>query len=150
MLTPAERKQIAIDDLEYWFTAAQVYLKTAQYLKNEKNLNEAAFVLHQATERAYAAVLLVFTSYKPRTHNLGKLLHKCREFAPELADVFPKKPKEEKYLFELLKKAYIDARYKKNYKITEEQLNILIDRVKQTHAIVERICHEQIGHIGFR
>jgi len=148
VLTPAERKQIAADDFDYWFSAAQVYLKTTQFLKNEKNLNEAAFVLHQATERAYAAVLLVFTGYKPRTHNLGKLLHKCKEFAPELAEVFPRKPKEEKYLFELLKKAYIDARYKKNYKITEEQLNTLIDRIKQTHAIVERTCLQQIAAIG--
>lgn len=148
VLSPAERKQIATDDFEHWYGDAQVFLKTALFLKNEKNLNIAAFQLHQATERAYAAVLLVFTGYKPRTHNLGKLLHKCKEFAPELADVFPGKPTNEKYLFELLKKAYIDARYKKNFKITEEQLKILIDRIKQTHAIVERVCREQIEHIG--
>ncbi|MDR3682075.1 MAG: HEPN domain-containing protein [Flavipsychrobacter sp.] len=148
VLTPAERKQIATDDFEHWYGDAEEFLVTAQFQANRK-LNIAAFLLHQATERAYAAVLLVFTGYKPRTHNLGKLLHKCKEFAPELADVFPRKPTNEKYLFELLKKAYIDARYKKNYKIIEEQLNVLIDRIKQTHAIVERVCREQIAAIGF-
>jgi len=147
VLTPAERKQIATDDFKHWYNDAVTFLEISISIIN-KNPPIAAFQLHQATERAYAAVLLVFTGYKPRTHNLGKLLHKCKEFAPELADVFPRKSTNEKYLFELLKKAYIDARYKKNFKITEEQLNILIDRIKQTHAIVERVCREQIAAIG--
>ena len=34
---------------------------------------EAAFLLHQATERYYHAAILVFTGYKQRTHDIELL-----------------------------------------------------------------------------
>jgi HEPN domain-containing protein len=35
--------------------------------------SHAAFLWHQATERYFHAVLLVFTGYKPKTHDIKTL-----------------------------------------------------------------------------
>lgn len=62
--------------------------------------------------------------------------------------VFPRKTKEEKRLFNLLNRAYIDARYKKSYKITKEELEYLSGRVTKLMKLTEDICKERIKSIG--
>jgi hypothetical protein len=47
-------------------------------------------------------------------------------------------------LFKLLHDAYIDARYNKNYVITEQELLWLAERVKTLQHIVENLCLEKI------
>jgi HEPN domain-containing protein len=102
------------------------------------------FNLHQAAERTYNAIVLVFTGYKPNTHNLDKLKRYTKAFSMELITVFPENTPEEVHLFDLLKRGYVDARYKKDYKITDEELQVLIDRVGKLQGIAERICKEKI------
>jgi len=46
--------------------------------------------------------------------------------------------------FKLLKKAYIDARYKKDYKITKKQLEYLSMRVKELQRLTKNICRKKI------
>ncbi|MBO9730780.1 MAG: HEPN domain-containing protein [Chitinophaga sp.] len=147
-LSPTDRKNIAQEDFDTWFSTAREFLIDTENALYRKSLKNAAFYLHQAAERTYNAAILVFTGYKPRTHNLGRLIRLCRDFSPEMATVFPNNTKEETHLFNLLKKAYIDARYKKDYAITEEELSVLIDRIKQLQAITERICGEKIASLG--
>jgi hypothetical protein len=76
-------------------------------------------------------VILVETGYKPKTHNLDKLKRYAKRFSEELDTVFPDNTPEEKHLFDLLKRGYVDARYKEHYEITAEELNLalLIERV---------------------
>jgi HEPN domain-containing protein/predicted nucleotidyltransferase len=143
-LSASERKKLAEDDFNYWYGDAVKFVKGALLYAKDKDLNMAAFMLHQAAERTYNAAILVFTGYKPRTHNLNKLLKLCRDFSSELAAVFTNNTKEEAHLFNLLKKAYIDARYKKQYSITGDELNILIERITRLQEITERICKEKI------
>ncbi|MCG8339994.1 MAG: hypothetical protein MI674_01790 [Cytophagales bacterium] len=58
--------------------------------------------------------------------------------------VFPQSTEEEKRLFTLLQKAYVDARYKKSYIITKEKLEYLAGRVKVLGALIEKLCKAQI------
>ncbi|QDO84091.1 HEPN domain-containing protein [Shewanella psychropiezotolerans] len=51
--------------------------------------NKAAFLLHQATEHFYSAILLVFTRYKPNVHDLKKLGSRVAGIEPEFLTVFP-------------------------------------------------------------
>jgi uncharacterized protein len=46
--------------------------------------------------------------------------------------------------FHLLKRAYIDARYKKDYKITKEDLVYLSERVGVLKELVGRVCEGRI------
>ena len=55
--------------------------------------------------------------------------------------------KEEKDLFQLLKKAYIDARYKKDYIIHISELNYLSERVCMLGKMTKEICEEEISRL---
>jgi predicted transcriptional regulator len=52
---------------------------------------------------------------------------------------------EEKHLFDLLKRGYIDTHYKGHYEITAEELTTLIERVGKLQVIAERLCQEKIA-----
>lgn len=66
-LSPAEAKEIAQEYYDQLFESGQEFLKGAKFYASEKNLKIGVFMLHQAAERTYNAVMLVFTSYKPKT-----------------------------------------------------------------------------------
>ena len=144
-LTSEERWQIALDDYEYWFSEAKIFLETAASNAGKKYLKNAAFQLHQAAERTFTAAALVFTGYKPRTHNLEKLLNLSWTYSRDLGAVFIPHSDRDKYLFKLLKKAYIEARYKKSYKITEEELSALIEKVTIFQQTAQRLCEQQLA-----
>jgi HEPN domain-containing protein/predicted nucleotidyltransferase len=145
-LTVAERKEIAEADFNKWFTSAVIFLNTSNLIKETYNtFKESVFNLHQAAERTYNAIILVFNGYKPKTHNLDKLRHFTKNLSLELFEIFPRNTKEEEHLFDLLQKGYIDARYKDDYEINETELSTLIDRVRKMQAIVQKICRQKIA-----
>jgi HEPN domain-containing protein len=121
-----------------------VFFKQYQYAKSDKNYKEAAFLLHQTTERFYSAVILVFSGYRPKLHNIEKLGTTAASHYPEFIKIFPRKTAEEKRLFQLLKGAYIDARYKKDYSITKDELTYLSSRVEKLRDLVEKTCKAKI------
>lgn len=151
-LSKEEMKEIAERYFSQWFRTATNFLNYSNYafeksLKENEPLNDAAFLLHQATERFYNTVLLVFTSYKPKTHNLDKLRHYVKPLSIELFSLFPFpiEDKQENHLFDLLMRGYIDARYKDDYMITKEEFNILLNRLQRMQEIVGRICKDKIA-----
>jgi len=147
-LTPKQYQQKAQDYYNQWFEAANGFYKTFNFNLIENDCQLAAFQLHQSVERYYTAILLVFTDYRPKTHNLETLEVKILMCSKRFA-VFPKTTEEEKRLFELLNKAYIDARYKMDeYNITKEDLEYLSARVQELKKLTEEICKEQIKQIG--
>ena len=115
---------------------------------SKKRFPKAAFELHQATERYYTTILLVFTDYRPKDHNLENLGIKV-EMCDQRFAVFPKTTDTEKRLFELLKRAYIDARYKMDeYKVTKGELEYLAEKVDELKKLTETICKSKINEIG--
>ena len=55
---------------------------------------------------------------------------------------------EEMARFELLNRAYIDARYKPDYSITREDLEYLASRVTELKALTESSCREKMASWG--
>src|SRR3546814_2040500 len=49
-----------------------------------------SFMLHQAVERAYNAVLLVLTLYAPKSHRLGILRSLAENLDPRLIEAWPR------------------------------------------------------------
>jgi uncharacterized protein len=149
-LSAAQRVEKSTEEFEHWFESANHFLEGFEmfFQKGESNIayyKIAAFQLHQATERYYAAILLVFTDYKPRIHDIEILGNQVGKVHPEFRTVFPMTTAEEKRLFILLKKAYIDARYNRNYKIEKAELEYLGSRVTLLKELAERICNERIA-----
>jgi HEPN domain-containing protein/predicted nucleotidyltransferase len=143
-MNPDERQKKAKEHFENWFESAGRFLETA-FIQIEKIwLKNAAFELHQATESYYVTILLVFTDYKPKIHDIEELGNQAGKLHPAFATVFPRNSAEEERLFQLLKKAYIDARYEMQYKIKKGELVYLGERVSQLKELTERICLERI------
>jgi HEPN domain-containing protein len=107
-------------------------------------LEVAAFELHQTAERFFACLILVYTDYKPKIHDLEKLNRQVCKLDNRFKTIFPRTNDEEERLFQLLKKAYIDSRYKLEYKITKEELEYLSQRVVKLRDLTEMACKEKI------
>ena len=142
--SPAKRKQIAQEDFKMWFTSARDFYTSYEFNLKRRKYKLAAFELHQAVERFYSTTLLVFTGYKGKRHNIEKLGRQASGYDSAFLKVFPRATKEQDENFKLLKKAYIDARYKKDYKITKKQLEYLAKRVKLLQRLTNKICKEKI------
>ena len=147
-LTTEEAKQKAQGYFDQWFTSANKFFKLYNFAFSENDNHEAAFLLHQATERYYTTILLVFTDYRPKQHDLERLDSRAIN-CNQRFNVFPRTTKEEQQRFKLLQRAYIDARYKMDeYGITKEELHYLSDRVSDLKRLTAEICQEKIIQIG--
>lgn len=144
-LNEKERKSIAESDFNYWFDSAKEFILDFKACLSRGNMAKAAFELHQAVERFYSTVLLVFTHYKPSTHDLEKLGKRVASIESEFLKIFPTETDEEKNCFQLLRKAYVDARYKPGYTITLEQLEWLATRVQYLQDLTESLCKAKIN-----
>jgi predicted nucleotidyltransferase/HEPN domain-containing protein len=144
-ITSKERKKLAEGDFEYWFNSAKEFMDGCNDARKRSHLNNSAFLLHQVTEKLFGTVLLVYTRYKPNTHDLEKLNQRVSSIEPRFLTIFPSSTEEEKERFNLLRKAYVDARYKPSYTITEEELNWLVVRVQELQVLTEKLCKEKIA-----
>lgn len=133
-----------------WMGSAQGFLKGAKFYQLEGESKLAAFSLHQATEHLYHCVLLVLTLYSPKSHNLVFLRRRCEPMDARLREAFPSETKFERRCFELLRAAYVKARYSKHYRITTEELTWLSERVGILSAQVKAICEERIAAMKIR
>ena len=116
-----------------------------EYFMPKEQYNLSAFMLHQTCEKLYYTILMVFTNYLPKTHKIKELSGMVKRFSQELTTVFPQNTDEEKECFDLLCRSYIEARYNKDFSISQEQLEYLISRIGILKDITERLCKEKIA-----
>lgn len=146
-LSLKEKAEIAQKDFEWWFDRGTSFLNLVEHIDSGR-LNDGAFLLHQVTEAFYYAILLTFTGYKPKTHNLGKLRKQAKSLSEALYLVFPAESnRKENHLFDLLKRGYVDARYRTDYVITKDELGTLFARLKEMQEIVQQISSEYIASL---
>jgi predicted nucleotidyltransferase/HEPN domain-containing protein len=131
--------------LDQWYPSALSFARNASYAVKDGDNNLAAFLLHQAGERFYHTVLLVLTLYSPKSHKLNFLRSQAENVAPDLIPVWPRDTKFGQRCFELLRQAYVNARYSKHYKITGEELEWIAERVQLLAETVRRISEERLG-----
>jgi predicted nucleotidyltransferase/HEPN domain-containing protein len=136
---------MAQEYFQEWMPAASGMLETANFSSQQGRLKDAAFLMHQATERLYHCVLLVMTFYTPHVHNIGFLRTQAERLDRRLVDVWPRERRVDLAAWEKLKEAYVKARYSKHYQISEEQLNWLAKRVEELGAVVHTICTERLS-----
>jgi predicted nucleotidyltransferase/HEPN domain-containing protein len=147
-LSPAEALRETQVYFEEWFDSARGFFDTARYAVSQGRSKEAAFQLHQAAERFYHCLFLVRTLYSPKTHNLNQLRQLAEATEPRLKDVWPRGTKAERRCYELLRKAYVEARYSRHYRITDEQLAWLSGRVELLQELVRDACETRIAALA--
>ena len=107
----------------------------------------AAFNLHQATESLYQGLLLVLTLYAPRSHNLVHLRKMTEPLEPRLREVWPQETKFQKRCFELLRAAYVKARYSRHFRITSEELAYISERIELLRQIVTEASERRLAEL---
>lgn len=143
-LTGQEAYEQAKGYYERWMAAVDSATKLHRHAMSENLINDAAFLLHQVTERLYDCVLLVLTSYAPATHNLSALRSFTESRDERLRDIWLEETRFQKRAFERLKRAYVDARYSEHFEITEEELKWLGERVDALRQVVKVVCKERL------
>lgn len=144
VLSQVEQQKLAARDYDFWYKKAQSFLKDFQHNMEDEEWNNAAFHLHQVTEALLVAVALVFTGYRPKTHDIGKIEALVVDHLPNIRDIFPRKTEEQRHNFELLRKAYVDSRYKADYVISKEELLYLMECVENLMTLVVTVCAKKI------
>jgi predicted nucleotidyltransferase/HEPN domain-containing protein len=143
--TPAERRVFAQKCFrEFMETADRFYFYGLQGI--EKGWNKvAAFQLHQATEHYYKCAIIVLTTYWPMEHNIKYLGNVAAGLDPAFRDIFPRRPNAEKRRLELLKDAYVKARYSLEWTISREDLEVLAQRIAVLGDRTRSVCEAYIG-----
>lgn len=143
--TPDQALAMAKEYFEEWLSQARAFYKMYEGGMSAGAYKQAAFILHQAAESYYHCVLLVCAFYTPHVHNLGFLATQAERIDPRLIDVWPRETKIDRSRFEKLKEAYVKARYSKHYRIREDELTWLGERVEALGHVVQVICEEHIA-----
>jgi predicted nucleotidyltransferase len=146
-LIPADALGMAERYFEKSSISSDNWLKMAEFAvhegpSNDDWLNKAAFNLHQATETIYTCFLLTVTLYVPRSHNIKFLRSISEDREPRLIEAWPRATRVDRSRFELLKRAYVEARYSPHYSISLEELEWLMLSAKRLREIVEQVCRE--------
>ncbi|MBT0668931.1 HEPN domain-containing protein, partial [Novosphingobium profundi] len=145
--TPHAALDLAKEYFEEWYPAALKRYEIAKFDISQSFFKDAAFDLHQATERLYHCVLLVSTFYTPHVHNLAFLRTQAERLDPRLVYAWPRENRWQRGMFEKLKEAYVKARYSKHYTVSEEELTWLGEQVEELGRVVQTVCSERIAQL---
>lgn len=143
-LPSSEARAMASRYFEFWYPLSVNARELARESAERGVLRDAAFLYHQAVERAYHCVLLVLTLHSPKTHRLELLRSNGERVAPLLAEAWPAESTFEKKCFERLRRSYLEARYSETYRISEEELGWIDQRVEVLQRLVriEKAIHD--------
>ncbi len=147
-LSAKETLAEAQEHFDQWIDSAEKALKGARFYVSEGDNKDAAFLLHQATERLYHGIALVLTLYSPKSHKLNFLRSQAERLVPSLIEAWPRETRFQQRSWELLRRAYVEARYSKHYKIGAEELAWLSERVAVLRDLVEAACRARLDGAG--
>ncbi len=151
-MTPVDAYEMAKGYFEDWLSKLNRSIRTVELQLAEGGDDrgwhkDAAFMLHQATERAYICFLLVRTLYFPRSHNVKFLRSLSEDKEPRLIAAWPRETRIERRRFEMLKRAYVEARYSASYEIGVEDLTAITASVRVLRDIVEAVSRERLAEL---
>jgi len=145
--TPQQARDTAKEYFEEWLPNAAGFLKGFHFYVSEGDWKRAAFLLHQATESLYQGLLLTLTYYTPYNHNIAFLRSLAEGLDRRLYGIWPETTRRERAMFQKLKEAYTKARYSRHYRISEEELTWLGERVEELGRVVHQVCSERISEL---
>ncbi len=143
-LTTADAYSMAHGYFEDWLTKIDDSIEIAEFCIERQKWKDAAFILHQATERAYICYLLVHKLYFPKSHNIKFLRSLTEDNEPRLIAAWPRDARVDRRRFELLKRAYVEARYSPAYAIGIDDLDAILGSVRRLRDLVEEVSCERL------
>jgi len=146
-LSPATALEESQEYFDDWMESVEESLETARFTRSRGFNKKTAFLLHQSVEALYIGLLLVLTLHSPKAHNLVHLRKMTEPLVPRLAEAWPHETKFQKRCFELLRSAYVKSRYSKHYKISDEELAYVTERVAVLREIVRDAAEARLSEL---
>jgi HEPN domain-containing protein len=137
-------KQKARQTFDWFFGKAQQFYSCAETLQKNSCSSLVMFMLHQAAELTFRAILISLNGYDKRTHEIRVLLKHSRRCAPALSTLFYESD-QSKQIIQLLDNAYLDGRYSLEYNIDENILALIFEKVKLLHVTAFRIVQQALA-----
>jgi len=137
-----DRAQKYFDDK---FTLALDLFENVSFDYKRGKYKLSSFHLHQSAENFLRTIPMVFILYGHKSHDLSELMNAAKKHTTDIFKAFPRDTAEEKRLFDLLQRAYIESRYNPDFEITKEDIDALIPKIEQLRDIVEKVCRERIA-----
>lgn len=113
-----------------WHERGTGFLAGAAFYRNRDDMPMTALMLHQACEHFYLSVLWSINLHAPRTHALDELREAAEALDPRLCSAWPRDSRFERRAFGCIRRAYVEARYGRSYRISGEELAWAFARVE--------------------
>ena len=126
---------------------AQDFYESAVLFHKQHSSPVVAFMLHQAIELTYRAILRSLSGYDKKTHELRILKKHIRRCSPLLSNIFPDNTEEEKIWLDILEATYLQARYEDDYQIKETYMTLLFEKAKLFLATAEEVVKTKLTNI---
>jgi HEPN domain-containing protein len=146
-LPARERAGRSVTEFLRWHRRGNEFLSGAHFYCSEGNAPLAAMLLHQACEHFYLCVLWAVTLHGPRTHALDVLRDAAEALDNRLREAWPRENYFERRAFGCIRRAYVEVRYGRSYRISPEELIWAFKRVKVLQEIVIGACADHYGSL---
>jgi HEPN domain-containing protein len=131
-------------NLERWQSQGCEFLTGAEFYLQNNACKPALFSLHQCAECLLIAIIRVVLNYRINNHNLSKLLQITQMFTTDLIDLFDLNVPENKEMFELLKHAYVNVRYRDTFEPDTKSVATLYMVIKELVTLTNKIYQEHL------
>ena len=123
------------------------FIEGAQFYRDKENHPLSTFMLHQVIELTYRTIAQTLFKKDKHSHHIKTHINTVTTFIPELGITFPQDNEAERDLLKSLDKAYLAVRYKNNFQIEPEILDILFERVDQLRKLAFQIFEDCMGKL---
>ena len=86
--------------------------------------------------------------YFPRSHNIKFLRSLAEDTDKRLTAVWPREQRADRRRFELLKRAYVEARYSDQYDVDVPDLTLQLESVVRLRDLVTAVSEERIAELA--
>jgi HEPN domain-containing protein len=136
--------EVSFRKWQRWQSQSLEFLKGAEYYLTIGAHNAALFSLSQTAECLLVAIIRLVTLYEINTHNLERLLKLTQMFTADISAIFELDDMEKKKLFNILKGAYVDVRYRDRYESDAASVAALYPLVKQMSTLLDQLSQKHL------
>jgi hypothetical protein len=147
-LPASERRARGLAEYTRWHGRAADFLVGAAFFQDCGNAPMAALLLHNACEHLYQCVIWSLTLHGPRTRALNELREIAEALDQRLCLAWPRDTPFERRAFGCIRRAYVEVRYGRTYRISVEELAWAMERTILLQRLVQDVCRERLDAVA--
>lgn len=130
---------------ERWQNQGKEFLAGAEFYLKNNAFKPALFSLHQCAECLLVAIIRAVLGYRINNHNLSTLLKITQIFTLGLTNLFELDVPENRKLFELLKNAYVNVRYKDTFEPDTKSVAAIYQIIKRLETLTAKVYEQHLS-----